>query len=148
MSTFDQTLNTGQQATTRYNIAKIFVRNPRTITASYTNTSGSDETIAAGTLFGQIAATEKLLQLESGASDGSQYPYGLLLEETIVPAGDTVSLTIVTAGDVEESMIVLASEYDDLSTEISGRTLRARIMGDTEGIHLVAGAENTDYDNE
>lgn len=148
MEPVNQVLNTGRQAITNYNTAKIFGKNLRTITGSYTNSSGADQTISAGTLFGRIASTQELKMLQSSASDGSQFPLGFLLEGLTVDNGSTVELTLVVAGDVEESLITLTGYGDTLNSVISSRTLRDRIAADTEGIHLVTSTEHTFYDNQ
>lgn len=139
--------NTGNQAIIRYNTEKVFVRNPRTEVGSYTNDGYTDETLAAGTLMGRVAADQSLVKLTSGASDGSQFPVGLVFEETVVAAGDTVNLTIGVAGDVDETTITFQGA-DTLDTLVSSRSLRDRIGSDTVGIKLVGGVEMTAYDNE
>lgn len=146
MSNQNITNNTGNQLWINTNTAKIFVWGNRYTSADYTNSSYDDVTLAEGTLMGRIATTQEVVPLESGASDGSQYPIGVLLGGGVIPAGDTVAVTFCVAGDVEESLIVFQGS-DDLDTVVDGRSLRDRIGADTVGIKLVAGTDLTNYDN-
>lgn len=147
MSSGTTVINTGNQMITNYDNRKIFVWNPRSESASYNNSSYDDVTLAAGTLMGRIASTNKIVPLTSGASDGSQFPVGFIAETTTVVAGDTVDIDIIVSGDVDENMITLQGS-DTLATVISSRTLRDRIGADTVGIKLVGGTEMTATDNQ
>jgi hypothetical protein len=129
-----------------YNTAKIFGFGKRTEVASYVNDSYDTVELAAGTLMGRVAATNKVVPLTSGASDGSQIPLGFVLNNHSVEAGDTVDIALVVAGDVVEGLITLQGS-DTLNTVISGRTLRDRILGDTMGILLKSTDELTGFDN-
>lgn len=132
---------------TNFDTSKTFVWNPRTTTGMYENSTYDDVTLAAGTVMGRIASTGLLTPLTSGASNGSQFPVGILLEETLIEGGDEKELTIVVAGDVDESKLVFQGS-DDLDTVVSSRTLRDRIGADTVGIKLVGGDQLTGYDNQ
>lgn len=130
-----------------FDTSKTFVWNPRTTTGTFTN-GGYDDTLLAGTVMGRISATQKLTPLQSTASDGSQFPVGILLADTEVEAGADATLTIVVEGDVVESKLVFDRVGDTLSTVVSGRSLRDRIGADTVGIKLVGGDQLTGYDNQ
>jgi len=110
------------------------------------NDSYDTVTLAAGTLMGRIATTNKVVPLTSAAVDGSQIPLGFVLNTHSIEAGDTVDIALVVAGDVVEELITLQGS-DTLNTVISGRTLRDRILGDTMGILLKSTDELTGYDN-
>lgn len=132
---------------TNYDTSKTFVWANRTETANYTNSGYSDVTILAGTLLGRVSATGLVIPLASAASDGSQYALGILLQDTVIEGGDTVSLTFCVAGDVVEAKVVLAGS-DTMETVIDGRRIRDRILGDTAGIILVGSTELTGFDNQ
>lgn len=148
MSENSQVLNTGQQATTNYDVSKIFTFGNRTQTAVYTNSTGGSVALKAGTVLGKITASGKLLPLQSDAVDGSAIPVGILAHDITVANGVTVTLTYVNAGDVEESKIILVKVGDTLATAISGRTIRDRIMTDTAGMRVVSSTELSGYDNQ
>lgn len=130
-----------------YDTSKTFIWNLRTDKANYTNSTYDDVTLLKGTLLGRISATGLVVPLTSGASDGSQFPLGILLEDTTVAGSDTVTLTFAVEGDVVEDKILLQGS-DTLNTVISGRRIRDRIGADTVGIKIVASTEMTNYDNQ
>ena len=127
--------------------SKTFGAGLRTATGNYTNSGYDDDVLAEGTVMGRISATGLLTPLTSGASDGSQFPVGILLTDYTVEGGDTIELTIAVAGDVDENKIVLQGS-DTLDTVISGRRIRDRIGSDTVGIKLVGGTQLTGFDNQ
>lgn len=147
MSTVSQVLNNGQQAITNYDLSKIFIGGNRYDKANYTNSGYDPVTLSAGTLMGRVSANQKIVPHVSTASDGSQYPVGILASEVTVDDGDTVELYFCTAGDVAEGKVILGGS-DTLDTVISGRSIRDRIAADTVGIKLVAGTEMTAIDNQ
>lgn len=147
MSSGNTVLNTGNQMITNYDNRKVFVWNPRSESASYNNSGYDDVTLTAGTLMGRVASTNKIVPLTSGASDGSQFPVGLIAETTTIASGDTVDIDIIVSGDVNKNMITFQGS-DTLTTVISGRTLGDRIGADTVGIKLVDGIEMSANDNQ
>jgi len=147
MSTKTIVLNNGQQAIINTDTSKIFIWQPRSIEANYTNNSGGQKVLAAGTLFGRISATQILLPLVAAAVDGSQFPLGVLMQDITVEDTDSAVLTLAVSGDVAEEQVIIAGA-DNLDTSvISGRTLRDRIGADTVGIILVTADELTGFDN-
>lgn len=132
---------------TNYDNAKIFIWDNRYEQGTYTNTTGDEVTLAKGTLMGRIAASQKLVPLVASASDGSQYPVGILADDYVVDYGESVNITICIGGDVAEELVILTSP-DTLNTLVSSRSLRDRIAGDTLGIKLVSGEQMTAYDNQ
>jgi hypothetical protein len=148
MSTSNTVLNTGSQVITNYNTAKIFVYNNRYDKANFVNSTYDDIELAAGTVLGKVSADGTIVPLESDASDGSQYPVGILSADVIVAAGDEIELPYCVSGDVVEDKLVLTKEGDTLQTVISGRSIYDRIGGDTVGVKIVANNENTILDNQ
>lgn len=128
-------------------ISKIFVWQPRSEVGDYTNNSGGDLDLKAGTLFGRISATNILLPLVGAAVDGSQYPVGVLMHDITVLDTESAKLTICVSGDVAEEQLIIDAGDDLDTTVIDGRTLRDRIGGDTVGIKLVSADDLTDFDN-
>lgn len=141
---------TNNQAQVNTDTAKIFVWNNRFTEAAinYENSTYDDITWPAGTVMGRIASTNKVVPLTSAASDGSQFPVGILAQDVTIEAGDTLAqnVTICVEGDVNENLIDLQGS-DTLATVISARTIRDRIGADTVGIKLVATTEMTSFDN-
>ena len=140
-------LNTENQLNIQRERTDIFVYNNRYENGTHTDVSGSAKTLAAGTLMGRISASGLLTPLASGATDGSQFPVGILTQDIAVAASATVSITIGVSGDVDENKLVFDGS-DDLNTVVTGRRLRDRIAADTVGIKLVGGIEMTSQDNQ
>jgi hypothetical protein len=122
--------------------SKLALFNNETDSADYTNGTGAEIDIPAGTVLGVINASGKVALLTSAAVDGSQFPVGVLAQDHTVANGATVSLTYIISGDVDVSKIVLQGS-DTLNTVVSGRRIRERIAADTKGIRLVASTELT-----
>lgn len=147
MSSAENVVNTRNQSFTNYDSSKVFVRINQTETGNFVNDTYDAITLEMGTLIGRNSTTGDLLPLASGASDGSQYPVGVLMENLVVEAGDEATITIVTEGEVDESMLILDGS-DTLETVISGRQLRDRINADTLGVKVTSVDELSDYDNQ
>ena len=127
--------------------SKIFVWDNRTATFNFNNAAYDDVVLETGTLMGRISATGLLAVLDASASDGSQYPIGVLFEGQTVEGGETMQLTLCVSGDVVEDKVVLKSGTT-MDSVISGRRLFDRIGSDTVGIKLVQGSkELTTFDN-
>ena len=144
--------NTNNQLTVNSDTSKIFIGDNRhdLFDYAYDNTAGPDDvTIPAGTLFGRIHATGKVTPLTSGASDGSQYPIGILREDKTILYGEEFDgqVTLCVEGRVAEDKVIFQGS-DTLNTVISDRRLRDRIGSDTVGIKLVVSTEITAYDND
>jgi len=150
MSTNAIVLQTPNQAIINTDLSKIFLWNNRSQsgTFEYENTD-EDITIVAGTVLGRIAATQKLVIIDKDASDGSQFPVGVLMQDVEVAYGETFSgaVDFCVAGDVAQEQLALPTGTT-LATVISGKTLFDRLGSDTVGIQLVATTENTQFDNQ
>jgi hypothetical protein len=144
MSTFNQALNTGNQAINNYDVSKIFLWGNRYEKGEYT--AGADITLVAGTVMSRIAATGKITTLNTAGADGSQFPVGILAQTISLLNGATSELNYCIAGDVAREKVVLVA--GTLATVVSGKTVADRIISDTMGIKLVAGTEMTEFDNQ
>lgn len=127
--------------------AKIFIWDNRYEQGEYTNAGETEVELAKGTLMGRIAATQLLVPCASGASDGSQFPVGILADDYVIDYGVSATLTICIGGNVAEELVVLNGS-DTFDTVVSARSLRDRIAADTLGIKLVLGTQMTAYDNQ
>lgn len=147
MADVNVVLQTQNQMIVNYDVSKIFVWNPTTQTGTYTNSTGAAVDLFPGRVMARIAATGKLVPLNSAGNDGSQYPVGIINQGKTVANGVTTTLTIVVGGDVARDKVILSGS-DTLATVIEGRTIADRIMADTMGINLVMSDENTRLDNQ
>lgn len=139
-------LNNSNMLINDFDYSYIFLRDNKYESASYTNDGYDSVTLNAGTLMGREGATLEVVPLASGASDGSENPYGILTRNTTVGAGETVTVRVCVAGEVAEGKIVLDGS-DTLDTLINNRPIRDLIGSSTVGIKLVGGTELTAVDN-
>jgi hypothetical protein len=142
-----------------YSTRNIFVWNNRfnSISATYTNSTGSEVTLEAGMLIGRIAATGLVVQSVSTATDGSQVPIGILTQDYTVANGDSVNVSFCIQGDVDYGMLVFGgSPVDTLSTVISltdsgSATVKIGTIGEIlngKGILPINTSEMTYRDNQ
>jgi hypothetical protein len=104
-------------------------------------------TLEAGTVMGRVATTRVLLPCDKDASDGSQFPVGILAEDVVLAAGQTRRVTICIYGDVNESKVKFFLNQGDLNEVVSSRNYRDRLKSDTAGIRLIASTEMSGTDN-
>lgn len=146
MSEQNIVLNTGRALFVNTDTSKIFLWNNRYQPYPYNNSAYDAVTIPAGTVMGTVSATGWVKPLASGASDGSQFPVGILAEDYTVDGGDLINVSICVAGDVAADQLVFQGS-DNLDTTVSSRRLRDRIGSDTVGVKLVTTTEMTKEDN-
>jgi len=151
-------LNQGNFAIIQNDVAKIFVLNNRYDSGLFDEPDGSGEfTLAQGQLLGRIAASNKLKICSAVATDGSQYPIGVVASQvTMAESATDVTVNFCHAGDVVQSKVLLSGSETMASTVTviaSGplatdydRTLKDLIQA--SGIKLVGGDELTGADNE
>jgi len=138
-----------------YSTRNIFVWNNRynSITLNYT-AGGSDVNLLAGMLIGRIGSTGKAVQSVSTATDGSQVPIGILVQNYLIPAGTTVGIEIGIAGDVDLNALIFAgSPADTINTQITqdSGNVQMGTVGDIlngKGILPISSTEMTYEDNQ
>lgn len=139
-------VNTGSQLFINNDSSQTFIGNQFTRRSEYVNNSLYDDvTIAVGTVMGRVSATGEVVPMESDASDGSQYPIGLMNNTVIIPGGETVELPIVIMGEVAQNKIVFAKDGDSLTTTVGIHQVQDWLG--LCGIKVIASREMTDYDN-
>lgn len=138
--------NTGVQLAINTDLSRIFLWENRYSRANFNNSQYVHLVMPAGTLLGRIAATQTLALCDSKSTDGSQFPIGILAEDTIIESGVTKSLYFCDYGDVAEDKIIFHGT-DTIDTVVNSRSLRDRIKSDTVGIRLVVSDEMTKFDN-
>lgn len=148
MSTFTPVMSNGNSQMGNYDTTKIFLRDNKFEVGSFTNADLYDDAVlVAGTLLGRIASTNKLVVINAAASDGSQFPVGVLAHSVTVAESATVNLTFCTEGEVSKGKVILPVGTT-FNTVISAKTLNDRIKSDTAGIILVQADQLTGFDNQ
>lgn len=145
MSTNTITVDKSNFLQNNVDTSKIFLGKNESFVAQFT-AGVTDVLLEAGTLMGRIATTQKVVPLESAATDGSQFPVGILNSTRNVLATTTVSVAIVNKGDVAREQIIFDGS-DTFTTLVDDRSLEDRIASDTAGIILVKTSELTNFDN-
>ena len=142
-----------------YSTRNIFVWNNRfnSIPATYTNSTGSEVTLTAGMLVGRVATSGLVKQCISTATDGSQVPVGVLVQDYTVANGGSVTISMCIQGDIDYGKIVYGgSPVDTISTVISltdsgSATVKIGTIGDIlngKGILPIVTSEMTYQDNQ
>lgn len=91
----------------RFDRAKCFLFDNRFDNGqSYTNSSGDEVTLAQWTVMGRVTSTGKLKVCLPDATDGSQVPRFILVEEYTVADGATQTVAVCKAGDVDQGLLV------------------------------------------
>ncbi|NCX55586.1 MAG: head decoration protein [Burkholderiaceae bacterium] len=146
MSSQSTPLNNGQQAIVHSDLSRIFVGDNKFIKGTYNNSAYSDLSLAVGQVLGRVAATGWLKECNPAASDGSQFPIGVLAEERVIAGGDTVELYICTYGKVVPSALLFAGG-GNLDNTVSSR--RVRDWMQLAGFYLIpSNTEMSAKDNE
>ena len=105
MSTVTNVENTPNKSVTQYDRSKTFIGNnryePQTLVATV-----AAVTLAAGTLMGRVGASGEVTPLKSAASDGSQFPYGILAESFSVGIGDQPNVPVCVKGEVVKDKVI------------------------------------------
>jgi hypothetical protein len=139
--------NNGQQMQVQTNLAKLFPYKKEIRQYQYTNSEYDNEDMEAGTVMGVIAATGKVVACKSDASDGSQYPIGVLSEDYSVEYGDTINVGIaIFDSEVRQDMLIFKKDGDDLDTVVSSRRFFEWLL--LAGILPVSTTNCTNFDNE
>lgn len=147
MSYNQQVVITNNQVITNYDLSKLFLFNNRYQTGSYTNSGYSAIFLPQGTVLGRVAATMAIVPLVSTATDGSQFPIGILSQDYIVQAGAITNVMYCVEGDVAQEQIGFINGTDTFSTLVNGRPLFDRIQGDSVGLFLKSCVDLTNFDN-
>lgn len=136
-----------------YEVDNIFLNFPNQQKyLTFVNGTASERTIPAGTLVGVTTADVTIgKELVAAATDGSQFPKGFLLYDTVIPAGaaEEVEALVGTGDDkssIFEDKIVLngAETLDTVITDL-GITIKSAIVAYTV-MKIEPTAQNiTDY---
>lgn len=138
-------VNTNNQSTWLYDRTKVFL-GCNTFEEHAYKAPAAEVTLTNGQVMGRVSATGALLELKSGAADGSEIPFGILVGDHTIAIGETPNLSVCVSGNVSLNDIVFDGA-DTVATVVDGRRLDDRIAGDTLGVKLISGTENTIDDN-
>jgi hypothetical protein len=150
MSSLENVENQPNKLVTNYDFSKTFLYDIQTERATLVNAApgDADTVYAIGTLMGRVAADNQIVPCVSTATDGSQFPVGVLMEEvTGLATAATKDVNIAVGGEIAQEKLIIDAG-DTLDTVIDDKTLADRIKSDTIGIKLVEVDELSDFDNQ
>lgn len=125
---------------------KIFVEGNDYQNAVFNNDTGAEVELVGGEVLARNPANGKVLWVDSAKIDGSQFPIAVNKTCATVANGADANILMCVLGKVEESKLVFQGS-DDLDTVISNKTMRDRLQGESVGIFLVLGEDQTKFDN-
>lgn len=129
-----------------FNNQSIFLTAPQMISGTYTNSSGSSVTLPVGKVMGRVTSTDKIAIMTSGASDGSQNPRFINVEEVTVANGDSATIFVAFNCQVAEDLIVLAGS-DTLDTAVGTSGIIRDLLNQNANIVVVPETQNSAYGN-
>lgn len=147
MATSTTPVNTENMLVIQYDFSEVFLGKNTFESATLINISGSAQSLSHGTVLGRISASGKVTLCVSTATDGSQYPIGILATATTAIAnnGET-NVSFCDYGEVASEKLIF-SGAETLSTVLGGRQMRDLIPSLSRGIKLIASTELTAHDN-
>lgn len=146
MNSSEVVLQTRNQLYTDYDFSKVFIGKNTFENMTLANDSGGDLTYPIGKVLGRIAVGGKVQPLVAAATDGSQFPVGVLATTITILDGEEATVSVCVSGEVDSSLLVF-NGAETLSTVVSSKQLRDRIASDTLGIKLITATEMTAVDN-
>lgn len=144
MSTVTNNENTDSQQTTTYNTAKIFLGDNAYETGFHNNAGYADVALVAGQVMGRVTLTDEIIPTIADATDGSQFPIGVMSHDITVEPGITQTITLCTKGRVDGDLLVFDAG-DTKETVVDGRRLKDLLT--MIGFELLYGTEMTSQDN-
>jgi hypothetical protein len=148
MSTATTRLGTGNQLYTEYDYSKIFIGGNYYGSGTLLEASSAETTFTAGTILGRItgggANDGKLVPLASAATDGSQFPVGVLSETVTLAADAEQTVSFCYGGEIAEEKLIFSGS-DDLDVVVSSRTIGDRLRD--LGVKYISGTELSLSDN-
>lgn len=71
----------------------------------------SGQNLKRGAVVGKITSGGKLTLSLSASSDGSQVPYGVLLDDYDASGGDLANVGVIIKGEVNENALILGASH-------------------------------------
>lgn len=140
--------DTRNQAAFDRTLTNLLILNNSFLKGDYENISGAEETVAVGQLLGRVATGQKLVVCKSAASDGSEIPIAIAVQELtdIAISGTVDNIAPCNGGKVNENEVVFDGS-DDFDTLVGGISMRDLLISNSKGLEFVDVLENTAFDN-
>lgn len=128
MAQLEDTTYSGGMRVTNYSTKELPIFDNTYLQGTFENADAYETTLAIGTIMGRISATGNLLPFDADASDGSQFPIGVMAHTCVVDAGDEKQVSIITGGEINANMLVFVDNADSLDTVVSSRQVRDHLQ--------------------
>lgn len=146
---------TRNQGTIDYLRKKIFLGNNMYVHKDYANISGAEETVVEGTVMGIVGSTQKLVPCLSTATDGSQVPVAILVDEldAIAIAGTADDILVCNGGRIDTNNIVFQNGTDTLATPVTAadsatiKTMEQFLIENGNNFQFITTKDLSEYDN-
>jgi Bacteriophage lambda head decoration protein D len=128
MAEVTDTTYSGGMRVTNYSNEKLPIFGCQYAVGTFENSDAYPVDLAIGTVMGRVSATGNILPLDTDATDGSQFPIGVLSASYTVADGDEMELSMIVGGEINQNMLVFVDPADTLSTVVDGRQLRDHLQ--------------------
>ena len=116
------------------------------IDGDFTNATGVELILEAGTVLCRNSATGAIELMKSAGINGTNLPLGVLPEERKLAIAETQNIPITVSGMVSLNRLVFDGA-DTIDTVVDGRRYLDLIPAATKGIELVESTELSKFDN-
>jgi hypothetical protein len=99
------------------------------VTKEYTLIAGQN--LVRGTLLGQISASKKLTQWDTGSADGSEDPHSILIDDTDAVADSRIG---VYAKGVYNKAAIIIGTGEDIEDAVEPLRSLAIVLKNTQGV--------------
>lgn len=145
----DIVLNTGDQAIINTRSTQIFLFNNVSAEGDIGNSTYDPITYPIGTVLGRQSSNGRLKPFVASASDGSQYPIGILRDDYTVVDGDVRAVYYCNGGDVAAELLVFQGSDTLESTVANAGGRRVKDLLQSEGVRVIYATNvSGDFDNQ
>lgn len=146
MSEYNNVENTSNFQHNQYDTSIVFLRDNFYSTEPFNNETYLNVTLTKGTVMGRVTASNYIVPVNAGVSDGSELPIGILAEDVTVLASSSKNIPLCVKGEIAEEKVNFDDADDTLDTVVDGVRYKDRLT--QIGLILIPGTELSDYDNQ
>jgi len=147
MSSVTQISSTNNQQITNYDVSKLLLGGNEFVDIDLT--ASGEVVLLPGMIMGKVGATGLLLAADKDATDGSQFPVGVVIEGKTIADGETKSIRLVNKGAISEDKLnFLSIETLDTLIGAANNQRSYRDYLNDLGLILQTGTELTAIDNQ
>ena len=122
MAKVETKVNAENQMFTDYDVSQLLLGNNSFVSGTFA-AYGTDMVIDPGTVVARLTTTGEFVPLDTSATDGTQYPVGLLIKQLTVADGGKADTQIVNKGKINENLIRFWNSGQGLDTIVDNRSI-------------------------